>query len=57
MTIQEAMKSGKPFRRRDWTFWVFMSPSFRFIVEKDDIVRTTEITPIHFLADDWEVKQ
>jgi hypothetical protein len=49
MTIQEAIKSGKPFKRKPWvgTAWIYprnMHSYTRFAVS--DI-----------LADDWEVKE
>jgi hypothetical protein len=55
MTIQEAIKSGKPFRRKGWpTFWEYDLSRDWITYEK-----TSDQPPIRLrdiLADDWEVK-
>jgi len=43
MTIIEAMKSGRPFRRKGWDSWI--QPS------KTGVFYSSEI-----LADDWEIQ-
>ncbi len=47
MTIQEAIRSGKPFKRRLWKFWHSLEP-FGF----DPSILKVE----YILATDWEVK-
>lgn len=56
MNIQEAIRSGKPFRRKGW-----VDDDFFVVYEKDDIVLTLEADYSAFveldvqdiLADDW----
>jgi len=56
VNIQEAIKSGKPFRRKGW-----VDDDFFVVYEKDDIVLTLEADYSAFveldvqdmLADDW----
>jgi hypothetical protein len=54
MTIQEAIKSGKPFRRKGWTVW--------FLMKLDGTLlgvgcwQEYFLTKEDHLADDWEVK-
>jgi hypothetical protein len=63
MTIQEAIKSGKPFRRKPNPFddgWYFFSPSKRIYRETSPAFGLS-VTPAIFtdddiLATDWEVK-
>ena len=62
MTIQEAIKSGKPFKRKGWREEMFA------IAELDDdewlfadgsggvYYHPDELTPQDILAEDWEVK-
>ena len=60
MNIQEAIKSGRPFRRKGW-----IDNDFFVVYEKDDIVLTLErdfCTSIELdvqdiLADDWYTRQ
>lgn len=59
MTIQEAMKTGKPFKRKLFTSYIIIvndeeeNEEPRFRSEKGYPI---EIWPIAILADDWEVK-
>jgi len=56
VNIQEAIRSGKPFRRKGW-----VDDDFFVVYEKDDIVLTLEADYSAFveldvqdiLADDW----
>lgn len=66
MTIQEAIKSGKPFKRHYWSDWRLLrkTPAFvvgnfnyELILEKEP--RRSGYNVIMFedvLANDWEVK-
>lgn len=60
MTIQDAIKSGKPFKRKDDDLYFLISPQFRHIcVESESVVKiydhAFDIEDI--LADDWETKE
>ena len=60
MTIQEAIKSGKPFRRPNHGFWITIFQN-RFYVYLEPSMQTgeqiiAEIHPTAVLATDWEVK-
>ena len=60
MTIQEAINSGKPFRRKGW-----VDDSIFVVYEKNDIVLCLDTdfqTPIELdvqdiLADDWYTRE
>lgn len=59
MTIQEAIKSGKPFKRKSYKTWLItytpiLGDDLEFYTEdkKTDVI----IFPVAILADDWEVK-
>lgn len=53
MTIQEAIKSGKYFKRKKWNFYLHVD-GYNIYDEKEQIF-TLDTTDI--LADDWEVKE
>jgi hypothetical protein len=60
MTIQEAINSGKPFRRKGW-----VDDSIFVVYEKDDIVlsldtdfqTSIELDVQDILADDWYTRE
>ena len=65
MTIQEAIQSGKPFKRHRWTeYWVLSEPYGEIFVKlgrkkkwyesENDLRYNPDIQDI--LAEDWEVK-
>lgn len=57
MTIQEAIKSGKPFRRKDDDCWLFFSPSGTLCLDRDGKISEYGVTEIEdIVADDWIVK-
>jgi hypothetical protein len=60
MTIQGAIRSGKPFRRKGWTkdMVLQIESESEFITSKVGIVYTGlyVIQPFEILATDWEVK-
>ena len=60
MTIQDAIKSGKPFRRLgDFNRWYYLSPSGIILSETDSMFRGEDkvLRSYDILADDWEVKE
>jgi len=63
MTIQEAIKSGKPFRRLNsfrerWLIVVGNNPFFEYEpMPKHKYGRKTDLSPDDILATDWEVKE
>ena len=58
MTIQEAIKSGKPFKRPWHLDWLFITPSGCILIdtENGESIRYY-LDKESILADDWEVKQ
>ena len=61
MTIQEALKSGKPFKRPhqfEWTVYVSDKHNGWFYDEKDPDMGSTSLDLYYedLLADDWVVK-
>lgn len=61
MTIQEAIKSGKPFKRNGWDKWYFISPSGRIYCEPNENARVIAKESVStnandILAEDWETK-
>jgi len=57
MTIQEAIKSGKPFGRKDWgTLKVKVGGRAGFIVWTDTLENLI-MNKQDILATDWEIKQ
>lgn len=54
MTIQEALKSGKPFRRKGWTDW-YKRDGVAYI-NLSDRREYRDVHPDDILADDWEVR-
>ena len=59
MTIQEAIKSGKPFKRKYCTRWMTTSSPlehFRYIHDDNKVDDIATIFGFDVLADDWEVK-
>lgn len=64
MTIQEAMKSGKPFKRKDDedVRWIVKRGHKLFITHKPSdenqySYRPTTFKMVDILADDWEIKE
>ena len=59
MTIQEAIKSGKPFKRPTWSkeCWTLANDIFYFEQGKVKYEQANTFCPADILADDWEVKQ
>ena len=60
MTIQEAIKSGKPFKRRVWDYvWTIVDDDRFYYLRgcEDDYFKPNEFDPKDILADDWEVKE
>lgn len=64
MTIQQAIQSGKPFKRKHPTHdnkWYYLSPSGVIKVEVDEarceIRGGVSFLAQDILADDWEVKE
>ncbi len=57
MTIQDAVKSGKPFKRKDWfdECYIYVDSCHELIDESD--AEPTILTDDDILADDWEVKE
>lgn len=56
MTIQEAIKSGKPFKRKGWRNWYKFSGGAscrQFELDGAEAFISFD----NFVADDWEVKQ
>ena len=54
MTIQEVIKSGKPFKRKRFVSWVCVYGN-KLAFELSMLTFTPSVLDI--LADDWEVKQ
>ncbi len=60
MTIQEAIKSGKPFRRPKWSKGVYIKENGTGEFIYHDLVddgSEDRFTPEDILATDWEIKQ
>lgn len=63
MTIQEAINSGLPFRRKTWpdSLGCLIVDEFHTFSWKDrkehGVHKSCEITPKDVLAEDWEVQQ
>jgi hypothetical protein len=64
MTIQEAIKSGKPFRREHWGIFVEVCPCLgdckRITVIDETVLdggRAMYLRADDILATDWEVKK
>lgn len=65
MTIQEAIKSGKPFKRKAYAHWSWIvvrtdggaddAGELRFRVLATG--HSAELWPVAILADDWELKE
>lgn len=62
MTIQEAIKSGKPFRRKDKIHWLLFADILHDNVIYDTLKYRIIYNSMHYftiediLARDWEVK-
>ncbi len=69
MTIQEAIKSGKPFRRKHWKIWLEAASPMALVV-RGTMKKAMTIDELHsmpmvtyvaskpdILATDWVVKQ
>ncbi len=55
MTIQEAIETGKPFRRKSWgDIWQEVTEDKMFRYSRNN---TTLLDADDILAEDWEVKQ
>ena len=57
MTIQEAIKSGKPFKKKDSSEWLVVSHNKQFIVYDYDNDRVYDLWIYEILADDWIVRE
>jgi hypothetical protein len=60
MTIQQAIRSGKPFRRKAWESYISADQHFNKIIPKyiGRIVNSFSVfTVSDILAKDWEVKK
>lgn len=59
MTIIEAIKSGKPFRRIEEKDWMVVDDDGYFKVLSDGLRdgMTTWLFPESIIANDWEIKQ
>lgn len=62
MTLAEAVKSGKPFRRKGWhnkIYIVFNGIRFEEVDNDtfDTWAHTICTSPVNFLEDDWEVRE
>ena len=55
MKIQEAIKSGKPFRRKEWKAYFLMLGDGWLKGSDDD--NYTQLKKIDILAEDWETKE
>jgi hypothetical protein len=55
MTIQEAIKSGRRFRRKGWGMWYVWSETHRPTLS-DENQNTFDIILEDLLAEDWEVE-
>ena len=58
MNIQEAIKSGKPFKRKEWDNydWLFVNPQGNICVWGEDQGEWNPLDAEDILATDWEVK-
>lgn len=59
MTIQEAIQSGKPLKRRSWTIWCSINADDILIHEKTEhplSQRPVTLYSEDILATDWETK-
>ena len=57
MTIQEAIKSGKPFRRKGYDYWFFDGiGGIRYGQNAKDRNELARLLTVEILATDWEVK-
>jgi hypothetical protein len=58
MIIQEAIKSGRPFKRPNWTgeCWTLADDIFYFEQGRVEFEKANQFIPADILADDWEVK-
>lgn len=62
MTLQEAIKSGRPFKRSSWRHWYYLengagTPSAALVNCRDQEQRESLITVHDFLATDWEIQE
>jgi hypothetical protein len=59
MTIQEAIKSGKPFKRPNWTqeCWTLTDDIFFFERGIVNFESAEKFSPADILAEDWEIKE
>ena len=59
MTIQEAIESGKPFKRPKWTneCWTLADDIFFFEEGKVEFESAEKFSPADILAEDWEIRQ
>jgi len=55
MTIQEAIKSGRPFTR--WDDEVFIAVEFGSFIYASNGLEYNWLMPEDILAEDWEVKE
>ena len=55
MTLQEAIKTGKPFRRKGWNYWLVLDVA-NYITRAGTYLNA-EFKAEDILADDWEIKK
>lgn len=64
MLIQDAIKSGKPFKRKLWTIWWYIKDYNEFrkvngtLLEEINFLGLGKVFPSldDILADDWEIR-
>lgn len=52
-TLQEAIASGRPFKRKDWKNWRTIRDGM--VLESDD-GNSIDLAVCHIVATDWEIK-
>lgn len=57
MTIQEAIKSGKPFRRAIWNKNLWLVESKGIVCDNSIRLEIIRFSVPDILADDWEIKE
>ncbi len=61
MNIQEAIKSGKPFKRQSFseTSWIILTENVAlgYVYENGCLMEDDMFPTKDFLAEDWEVKE
>ena len=61
MKLEEAVNSGKPFKRKDWNQWIIVSPEGDFpdagIVFENDREVDFPFVKSDITADDYELRE